>query len=115
MILVTKDWNIATVDVQVTRLKAADVSSWWIREENRKQMARPDMLYALARDIDRVAFAIETAPKAVHIVSSVGRHARPIELPYAKRLNTTRRLPERPRPRRPRRRLPIEAPLFPDM
>jgi hypothetical protein len=90
----------ATIDLQVARVKAAGVSVWWIREEERKQMARPAVLFALARDIDRVAFAAETTTdRPIHVVSSVGRHARPIEVPFAKRRNAARRLPERPRPR----------------
>lgn len=115
MVLVTKDWSIGTVDVEVRRLKEAGVSAWWLREENRKQMARPEILLAVARDIDRVSFAIETSGKPLHLWSSVGRIARPIELPFAERRNATSRLPERPKAARPRRRLPIEAPLFRDL
>lgn len=104
LVWVTKDWRTATIDLQVARVKAAGISVWWIREEERRQMGRPAILFALARDIDRVAFAVEIDDRPVHIVSSVGRHARTIEIPFAERRNAARRLPERPRPPTVRRR-----------
>jgi hypothetical protein len=113
VIWVTKDWKTATVDIQVARVKAAGVSVWWIREEERKQMARPAVLFALARDIDRVAFAFETSDQPIRVVSSVGRNARPIEVPFAQRRNAARRLPERPKPRIARP-IPLGQRLFPE-
>ncbi len=113
LVWVTKDWNAATVEAEVKRLTAAGVSAWWLREERRKQMSRPELLFVVARDIEIVAFANETsAGRPVYIVASVGRRARTIPIPFATR-RATRALPAPPRPR-PRKRIPGGVELFPD-
>ncbi len=110
LVWVTKDWNAATVDAEVQRLTSAGVSAWWLREERRKQMTRPELLLVVARDIEVVAFATETSGRPVHIVASVGRRARQIQVPFI----TRRAAPALPRPRRPRprKRIPGALELF---
>lgn len=96
LVWVTKDWSTGTVDAHVKELRAAGgVSVWWLREENRKQMKRPQLLWVAARDIEVVAFAAETeAP--IYVWSSVGSRPRKIELPFAKRRATVALRPPRP-------------------
>lgn len=100
----TKDWAAATVDAVVRPLQVAGVSAWWLREENRKQMKRPDLLWVIARDIDTVIFAAESEPPPIYVIASVGRRARKIHLPFM----TRRPTPALPRPPRPRPARPIK-------
>ena len=88
---------------------------WWLREESKKQMQRPELLWVAARDIDTASFQFDTAQKPIYIVSSVGRRAREIRLPFSSR-RATPPLPRVPRPRpKPTRVIPGGTKLFKDL
>lgn len=105
LVWVTKDWSAGIVDVRVAQLRREGVSVWWLREESRKQMQRPELLYVAARDIESAIFQVETARQPIYIMSSAGRKAREIRLPFrvARPTSATARAARRRvRPRRPR-------------
>lgn len=115
LVWVTKDWSAGVADVLVTQLRSEGVSVWWLREESKKQMQRPELLWVAARDIDTASFQFDTAQKPIYIVSSVGRRAREIRLPFSSRRSTPP-LPRVPRPRSgPTRVIPGGTKLFQDL
>jgi hypothetical protein len=100
-IWVTMDWAAGTVDERVRQLTEEKVSVWWLRPEKRVQMRRPELLYAVARDIEIVAFAQETESQPMYVTTSVGSRVRHIQIPYEKR-RFGPALAGPPKPRRPR-------------
>lgn len=82
---VTKDWQASVVDERVRLLKQEGVSAWWLRPETRKNLQRPEMLYAAARDIESVLFAINTETPPIFVTCSVALRVRHIQLPYLAR------------------------------
>jgi hypothetical protein len=80
---VTKDWAAAAVDEHVRRMRESGVSVWWLRQDvGRAQMRRREQLWIAARDIEGVLDTLDAGLGPVHLVSSVGRRARSIELPF---------------------------------
>lgn len=115
LVWVTKDWSAGVVDVLVTQLRSEQVSVWWLREESKKQMQRPELLWVAARDVDTASFQFDTAQKPIYIVSSVGRRAREIRLPFNSR-RATPALPRVPRPRpKSTRAIPGGTKLFKEL
>ena len=93
---VTKDWSAATADEHVRVLREEGVSAWWLRHDSgKRQSRRREQLAVAARDIEGVLDILDAGLTPVHLVSSIGRKAHQIEVPFVRprRAATTRPMP----------------------
>lgn len=111
LVWVLADTGASREPDKVHLLRTHKVSGWWLRAERHRKFGKKEMLWVVARDIDRVIEIVEAAGgEPVWIVSRQGRKASTIVL------RPSRRAKRRPAPRRPRkpRVAPAHAPLFKD-